>query len=56
MRKAFLVVDMHMIIVKNKKCSVTNIIKEHPDAVIIDVTSKALSHASLIKNYILGNI
>ena len=31
----------HMIIVKNKKCSVANIKKEYPDAEIIDVTSKA---------------
>ena len=30
-----------MIIIKNKKCSIANIKKEYPDAIIIDVTSKA---------------
>lgn len=30
-----------MIVIKNKKCSIANIKKEYPDAIIIDVTSKA---------------
>ncbi len=32
---------MQKIIIKNKKCSIANIKKEYPDAIIIDVTSKA---------------
>ena len=30
-----------MIVVKSKKCSIANINKQYPDAIIIDVTSKA---------------
>lgn len=30
-----------MIVIKNKKCSIERIKKEYPDAIIIDVTSKA---------------
>ena len=30
-----------MIIIKNKRCSIAKINKEYPDAIIIDVTSKA---------------
>ncbi len=30
-----------MIVIKNKKCSIANIKKEYPDAIVIDVTSKA---------------
>ena len=30
-----------MIIIKNKRCSIANINKQYPDAIIIDVTSKA---------------
>ena len=44
-----------MVLIKNKKCKIENILKEHPNAIIIDVTSKG-EYKTLSPFYPHGNI